>query len=490
VTLTRWDKLKIYTRKDVAFIGRRDVQIRGAIKHRGIYYRADNLRVKDLLLMAGGTTPNAYTHEAKLLHQRPDGSFEYEFLDLDAAMKNDPANNVLLMDHDVLAIYTINEAHFVPKHTFSIVGEMVTPSNDYPRGDGMRLSDALRLAGGPTPKAGHLIQLAHARQEIGVPPVNIVYTPSTNSVESDPELQDGDVITVPGRGSFQEKPYVVMVNGHVNRPGPVILNGPQVHLSEVISAAGGLRPEAYPEGAQFTRAQTNLETTQQTRLAELITRVNTILSNSEYQRALAQSDLDKTKELGNALKGQSQIGIPGYTQPDTPGQLPPGSTNSLFSRDLVSPPRRLTMADLQSSGDIAVNLAVALRRPKSQDDILMKDGDTVTVPERSATIEIVGAVIHPQGVVYNSGMPLQYYIDRAGGYAPDAAQKRVLIIHVGGGLIPASKVSSLRPGDVILVPTEVLAAKIGDHSGEFDKIFKSLTTSVLTVLVAVKLFGL
>ncbi|MGO8673108.1 MAG: SLBB domain-containing protein [Capsulimonadaceae bacterium] len=492
ILLTRWDRLHVYAREDVAFIGRRDVAVRGAVRHAGIYYRSDNLRVKDLLLQAGGTMPEAYTPHAALLHQRPDGSYAYEFIDLDEAMKENPADNVMLLDHDVLAVYTTAQAQFVPRHTFSIKGEVVTPGTDYPRGDGMRLSDALRLAGGPTPQAGDLIQLAHARQDQGTLPTNVTYSPQTGAVHPDPLLQDGDVITLPGRGSFQETPWVVNVAGAVNRPGPVILSGPQARLSDVIREAGGLKPEAYPEGAEFSRNDANLESTQQLRLTQVIDRVNNILNDAEYQRALAQSDLQRIAAYGSASRPTAQIGIPGYTQQQqgsaTP--VPEAGASNLFSRDLVSPPRRLTMAELRSSGNIAVNLAAALRHPGSEDDVTMQDGDIINVPVKPTTVEIVGAVFRSQGVVFRSGEPIQYYIDRAGGFTPDAARDRVLIIHVGGGLIPAQKVHSLQPGDVILVPTGVLAAKIHDHANDFNTIFTSLTTGVLTILVATKLFGL
>jgi protein involved in polysaccharide export with SLBB domain len=487
IPLTRWDKLRVYSRSEVEFIGRRDVTVRGAVQHQGIYYRSDNLRVKDLLLQAGGTIPDAYLYRATLLHQRPDGSYKYEFVDLDAAMKDDPDNNVLLEDHDVLAVYTVEEAQFVPQHTIAVEGEVVTPGKNYPRGDGMHLSDALKIAGGPTPKAGDLIQVAHARTDQGSLPIDIEYSPQTGEVDPDPLLQDGDVITLPGRGNFQEKPLVVTVSGAVNRPGPVILSGPQVRLSDVIKLAGGLKPEAYPQGAEFTRDPANMQTADQTRLALLISHINNILNDSEYQRALALSDLERIKELGSALQGQQQISIPGITPQQLPSQLPSNGANGLFNRDLVSPPRRMTMADLESSGNIAVNLAVALKHPGSDEDIILKDGDAITVPEKPTTVEIVGAVIHPQGVVYHDGEPMQYYIDRAGGYAPDAAKDRVLVIHIGGGLIPAKTVREIEPGDVILVPSGVLAAKLAQHTSEFDEIFKTLANTALIAFVAARI---
>jgi len=489
VKLTRWDKLKVYSLGEVTFLGRRDVIVNGAVQHPGVYYHGDNMRVKDLLLQAGGTLPDAYTYKAALLHQKPDGSYQYEFVNLAQAMSDSPSDNVLLQDHDVLGVYKIGEAQFVPQHTFSIKGEVVAPGDNYPRGDGMHLSDAVHLAGGLLPSAGDRISIAHARQNGFMTPSEATYQRS-GGVSPDLELQDGDVITIQGRGSWMDHPYVVTVKGAVNKPGPVILPTKHARLSDVVKLAGGLKPEAYPRGAEFDRIPDYLTTEQQKRLSGLIERLNELLNSSEYKRALAQSDVERIKAIGKAVNSQQTIGIPGITPPSDGGQsVAAASATQLSNRDLVTPPRDLTPSDLQPGGNVAVNLEAALRRPGSSDDIDMTDGDTVIVPERPTTVQVVGAVINSRGVVFAPGQKPGYYIDNAGGFAPDAAKDRILVIQVGGGLIPIKKVREIHPGDMILVPTGVMAAKISNHQNEFDSIFKSLTNSALVFFIAKKLIG-
>jgi hypothetical protein len=121
---------------------------------------------------------------------------------------------------------------------------------------------------------------------------------------------------------------------------------------------------------------------------------------------------------------------------------------------------------------------------------MLVDGDTVTVPEAPTTVQVVGAVFHGRGVLYKAGAKLDYYVAQTGGFAPDAARDRIEVIHVGGGLVPASKAGPLLPGDVIVVPTRVLAEKIASHQGGIGDIFKSLTSSAIIFKVATSLFGL
>ena len=99
----------------------------------------------------------------------------------------------------------------------------------------------------------------------------------------------------------------------------------------------------------------------------------------------------------------------------------------------------LTPSQLQPNGGVAVRLAEALKRPGGSEDFLLKDGDTIVVPETPTTVQVVGAVFNGRGVVFKPGQSIDYYIQHVGGFTPDAAKDRIEVIHAGGGLIPASK---------------------------------------------------
>jgi polysaccharide export outer membrane protein len=487
--LTRWDRLTVYTRQEVAWTGRREVTVRGAVARPGIYYRSDNMRVKDLLLQAGGTLPEAYSEQAVLLHQRGDGSYAYEYVSLNQALKDDPKHNALMQDRDILAVYTVQEAQFTPQRTVSLAGEAVAPGT-YPRGEGMRLSDLLKLAGGVTPRAADSVQIAHSRRDVDQKPT-VVRLASGGVPAPDPLLEDGDLVTIQGRGAYQEKPIVVYVEGRVNRPGPVILKDRATRLSDVVAMAGGLDTDAYPEGTEFYRDPALLETAGQKQIAQVINQLNLMINQAEFKRAQAKSDIERIKAIGAATRSQAPIPIPSIMPSvETLPLNPAAEATNIFRRDLVSPPRELTDSDLEPKGNVAINLPAALRKPNSEDDILMVDGDRVTVPEKPKTIQVIGAVIHQRAVLYRSDARLDYYIAAAGGYAPDAAKDRAVVIRLGGGLTPIKKIRAFMPGDVILVPTQVMAEKITTRQNDIDTIFRGLTSSAVIILVAKKLLGL
>jgi protein involved in polysaccharide export with SLBB domain len=150
----------------------------------------------------------------------------------------------------------------------------------------------------------------------------------------------------------------------------------------------------------------------------------------------------------------------------------------------------LSQDQLEPDGNVAVNLASAIRRPGGDDDILLMDGDTITVPEQPSTIQVVGAVVNARAVLYHPGAGLGYYVANSGGFAPDASVDHIIVIHAGGGLIPANKVRELQAGDVIVVPTRVMAEKLKTSTNSFSSIFNSITSSAIAYRLLSTVFGL
>ena len=259
-----------------------------------------------------------------------------------------------------------------------------------------------------------------------------------------------------------------------------------MRLSDAIREAGGLRPEAFAAGAEFYRNPTMLVTTGQRDLAETISRLSNLLNDSQYKREQAKSDIERLKALGSAAA--ETAGPSSAAAANSPATALAAS--QLSKHELVSIPRVLSASDLQPNGNIAVNLPDALHKPAGSEDLLLVDGDTITVPEQPTTIQVVGAVVNGRGVLYRPGATLDYYVEKVGGFAPDAAKDRIVIIHAGGGLIPANKVKEYHAGDVILVPTKVLAEKIANNRLSLDSVFRSLTNSLLVYRLTTGIFGL
>jgi protein involved in polysaccharide export with SLBB domain len=494
ITLARWDRLKLYTREEVAWTGQRTVTVRGAVQRAGTYNHSANMRVSDLLLQAGGPTPDAFLDRAMLLHQNGDGSYALEYVKLADVLGGNATHDPQLRDNDVLAVYRVGEAQFEPEHVVTIRGAVVAPG-PYPRTEKMHLTDLMQMAGGFLPNARPKVTVTHARRIVDGPDgatlsVAVAFDEHQRcAAKDDVALEDGDVVTIQGFGGYQDHVHTITILGAVNNPGPIPITAKNMRLSDAIRAAGGLRPEAFPQGAEFNRDPKELATTEQQTLAQTIERLNTLLNQNTYNRERGKSQIERLKAAKDANSGGGLLG--GATGASSaPNPTADALATQIAQQELVSPPRKLTLDELSPNGNIAINLPEALRRPNGNDDLLLVDGDRITIPEKPTTVQVVGAVLHGRGVLYKPGASLDYYVSEAGGFAPDAAKDRITVIHAGGGLKPANQVRNLQAGDVLLVPTRVLAEKISENSNSFNNIFSSLTNSALLFKVVGSVFGL
>jgi len=131
------------------------VFIKGEVAKPGRYPLTTNMRVEDLVRVAGGLKRSAYSESADLMrfesnssHKAPGDRLE---VDLDAAMKGDPKTDVPLRDGDILTIRQL------PRWTdigasIAVRGEVLHPGT-YGIGPGERLSSVLARSGGLGPEA-------------------------------------------------------------------------------------------------------------------------------------------------------------------------------------------------------------------------------------------------------------------------------------------------------------------------------------------------
>jgi protein involved in polysaccharide export with SLBB domain len=137
--------------------------------------------------------------------------------------------------------------------------------------------------------------------------------------------------------------------------------------------------------------------------------------------------------------------------------------------------------DDRDMGRIGIDLRSVLRNPKHRDNLLLVDGDSIAVPVFTAVINVRGKVNSPSAVTYVPGASLQYYIDAAGGTAPDGDSKRAFVTQPNGkiearrdrGIFPDA-MPLPRAGGVVFVP-EKSAATIGSS-------FASIATTAVQII--------
>ena len=103
---------------------------------------------------------------------------------------------------------------------------------------------------------------------------------------------------------------------------------------------------------------------------------------------------------------------------------------------------------------VGIELDKALANPGGMEDIVLREGDRVYVPQFEATVKINGEVLYPNTVGYVKGKSVNYYIDQAGGFSSKAKKRQAYIIYMNGTVAKVGHNAKPLPGCEIVVPSK------------------------------------
>ena len=393
------------------------VEIRGAVYHPGMYQMGGGISgVRDLITAAEGVRDDAFLNRAVMHRQREDMTLEVIPVDVKGLLEGN-VPDIPLKKNDVLYIHSRKED--VTNKTVSISGEVMYPGT-YQYADNTTLEDIVLQAGGLT-DAASLSKVDVFRRHFD--PTSLEYIDETSETYSF-ALRDGFVVD--GEQGFVLQPYdvvvvrksptyspmeTVTVTGCVNFEGNYLITNRDYKLSDLIKAAGGLSKIAYAKGAHIERTLTDEERQQQ----EASLRASQI---ELYEESMKDNKQNFSLEQGEELLNMKM--------------------------------------NLKGIGSIPIDLEAAIKDPGCDEDILLRPGDKLVVPEYSASVKIIGDVMFPVTISYKKGESLNYYIKRAGGYGDNARKNRVYAIYMNGSaqLLSHHSSSSIQPGCQIVVPSK------------------------------------
>lgn len=478
------DEVRIYSIQETEFQGDQRVTIEGAVQRPTDYPRFMNMTVRDLLALAGNPLPDAYTEQAFLQRINLDKTVGPLLkIDLRKALAGDPEHNLELQDLDTLTVYTKQQAVFQSPQVVTISGAVQRPST-FPRAENMRVKDVILRAGGPLPNASDIVEISSINVPDGTPPVKVSLKEVLAEVPSaNVAIKDSDTITIPIDAEILDKPIIVQLRGAVKYPGPYPLNSKYERLSDLIRRAGGLLEDSFLPGGQFLRNPSYLQTDSQQQLTPRVQEVLKVITDEEYRRELAKSDVDKIRESKAATEGA----FPGVSLTGQGAQQPPPSVitpeNPLFKRDTVSPARPLKEDEVRPGSNVNVDFVRALQDRGSRNDVILKDGDIVTIPERPTTVSVVGAVVVPAAVLFEPGKNLDHYLNLSGGITSDADRGNILVIRATGSVIRPNRSTRLEIGDTVFVPTKVMAIRLRDRQSELEGTIRNVANASIILAV-------
>ncbi|MDD7225294.1 MAG: SLBB domain-containing protein [Prevotella sp.] len=396
------------------------VEVRGAVFRPGMYQMGGEVEtVRTLIQQAEGVTEDAFTAHAVMHRLKPDRTLEVIQVDVDGIM-NGRVADIPLKNEDVL--YIPSKKELQEDLTLTIHGEVMYPGI-YKYADNETLEDLVLQAGGLKETAS-LMKVDVARRIVDQ---RLTTSSDTIAHTFSFALKDGFVID--GEPGFVLKPYDeiyvrkspgfykqqnVYVEGEVLFAGTYTLSKKNERVSEIIKKAGGLSNMAYPQGARLERRLTNLERKRVTEIMKL-------------QREQREDEIrSQAIKSGKSISDLKQL----------------ASTDNYEIPDFYP---------------VGIELDKAIANPGSDADIVLREGDRLTVPVYNGTVKINGEVMYPNTVAYKEGKGINYYIDLAGGFSGKAKKSRTYIIYMNGDVAKAGHGVKVKPGCEIVVPQKSMS---------------------------------
>ena len=394
------------------------VELKGAVFRKGMYQIGGNITtVRSLIDAAEGVTEEAFLNRAVMHRMKGDRTLEVLSIDLQGIL-NGTLPDIPLRENDVLFVPTKQEAQ--TERTITIHGEVMYPGI-YQYADNESLEDLILQAGGLKENAS-TVKVDVARR---------VSNPKALAADSviahtfSFELKDGFVVD--GEPGFTLMPfdevYVrqspgyskqqnVTIDGEVMFRGTYTLSKKNQRLSDLIKMAGGVNDRAFTQGARLERRYTLQE---RLRAEEVLKKAREDIEYSIQEQA---------SRTGNA---------------------------NLIN---MSSTEHLQKYQVGDTYPVGIELDKALANPGGMEDIVLREGDRIYVPQYDATVKINGEVLYPNTVGYVKGKSVSYYIDQAGGFSAKAKKRNTYIIYMNGTVAKVGHNTKPLPGCEIVVPSK------------------------------------
>lgn len=297
---------------------------------------------------------------------------------------------------------------------------------EYPLTDSMILSDLFH-AGGGTKDSAYMLDAEISRVVVGpdqtasVEHIRIDRNVLAESNASQAiQIHPYDVLSIKPIPLWREGEAVILA-GEFTFPGTYSIK-PGETLMDIINRAGGLSDRAFPKGAVFSRE--NLRENEDQQRKRLISQLESDLANA----ALVALESEDASQASSAA-------------------------NRMLSR----------LKNTESQGRLVIKLEELIRNP-SQSDILVKDGDILTVPQVPYAVSVSGEVQFPSSHMHEKNLQVVDYLNRSGGFTQNADKGRTFVVKANGSVMSsggnawfgkARSANKIEPGDVIVVPIDL-----------------------------------
>ncbi len=503
------DKIRIFP---IAPYTQDAVYLEGHVVRPGKYSFHAGMHVADLVSSYKDLLPEPALQYGEIIRlSQPDYRPAVQSFSVAEALA-DPAHSPELQPLDTVQFF--GRYDFENPPAVSVWGDVRAPGTYRTAGD-IHLSDAIHLAGGLSPDAAQGdAQIFRYMPDSTMKILNVKLSSALDGNPTDDlVLHSRDRVLIHKNPAAVE-PATVYVKGEVARPGRYPLTA-EMHIADLIRAAGGLKPSADTKIADLTHYswQDDKQVSgkqQRIALAEVMTNDpdhNLVLNNGDV---LTVPQVAGWNDLGASISIRGEVVHPGSY-----GIRPGERLSSVLSRaggfapaaypygalllraevqkleqrsyaELIQRVReqqtsvRLVAASSSDpdqkassesalvqwqsaldhllssppSGRVTIQLSSNVKEwANTSRDVTVRNGDVLVIPKRPSYVLVQGQVYGPTAVAYRPGKSAKWYLMQAGG-ATNMANKRATFVIRANGTVVGSHGSFWISGDGLNVPLQ------------------------------------
>jgi protein involved in polysaccharide export with SLBB domain len=459
------------------------VIINGAVYREGEYQLTENLTLKNLIEKAGGLRGDAYMTRATIYRTNEDFSQLTIPVDL-LSLIDGNSPDIMLMREDavsITSIYDIKEEFYV-----QVTGE-VLEGGIYQFFNQMTVQDLIILAGGLKESASSsLIEISRRNNNGGVNSAAEIINLSINqdlslsSEDRNQILLPFDQVYVrrsPGYTIQQQ----VTVEGEALAAGVYTISRKDERISDIINRAKGLTPYADASGAILIR--------------------RTEFSNSKSNDQISQESLQQLKQKvlneESDLKNIGQVRlierlnkIENRFESDTQNDRVGSELKKNLIQDISEQDSLVRNIVLKEEEPVAIDLQKILEQPGSKYDLIVKEGDVISIPGKLETVRVAGEVTSPLNFRFDDSNNFKDYIELSGGFLISAKKGRSYVQYPNGErkgvkrFLFFKKYPKVLAGSTIFVSRKPV--KTGNSLGELVGVASSLATLAVLIFQIVR----
>lgn len=284
-----------------------------------------------------------------------------------------------------------------------------------------------------------------------------------HDASQDIELKAGDVVSIFSEADIRvpiaQQTKLVTLSGEFTHAGVYTVE-PAETFRHLVERAGGITPNAYLYGSEFTRESTRI--LQQAKMDEYVQTLSRGIQRSNLE--MAASPTSSAQDLASGTAAQN-------------------SEQALLA----------SLKQIRATGRIVLKFTPGSSGTSSLPEISLEDGDRFIVPSVPATINVVGAVYDQNSFLYENGKTIGAYLQQAGGPNRDADRHHEFLIRASGEVVSykagnglwGNEFSRLRvnAGDTIVVPEKTFKPSALRGVLDWTQIFSQLAFGAAAIRV-------